>query len=105
MRAGLLRHRLEVQSRAGSQDTYGQTLPEWTTTATVWGQVEPLLGRERFTAQQVQAEVTHKITLRARDVSPSNRIKFGERHFGIIEVLNPSERSISLTLMAKEEVA
>lgn len=109
MRAGLLRHRLQIQSLGGSPDSFGQTQPEWTTVATVWGQVEPLLGRERFTAQQVQAEVTHKITVRAREVSPADRIVFTdangtERRFGILEVLKPSEREISLTLMAQEEV-
>ncbi len=107
MRAGLLRHRLVIQQAdAVQKNTYGEPQsPTWTTIATVWGEVKPLMGKERFTAQQVQADVTHQITLRSRAVSPSNRILFGARVFGILEVLRPSEREISLTLMAREEVA
>ncbi len=105
MRAGLLRHRLQIQEVAGEPNSYGEPSKVWTTIATVWGEVKPLMGKERFTAQQVQADVTHAITMRSRDVSASNRILFGERIFGILEVLRPSERRISLTLMAREEVA
>ena len=105
MRAGLLRHRLQIQAVSGTPDTFGEQTPVWTTIATVWGEVKPLMGKERFTAQQVQAEVTHSITVRHCEISPAHRIKFGDRLFGILEVLRPSERQISLTIMAKEEVA
>lgn len=105
MRAGLLRHRLAIQEVSGEPNTYGEPSKAWTTIATVWGEVKPLMGQERVTARQVQAEVTHSITLRSRNVSAANRIKFGERTFGILEVLRPSERRISLTILAKEDVA
>lgn len=104
MRAGQLRHRLEIQTKSGTQDTYGQPAEDWTTQATVWGSVEPLLGRERFTAQQTQAEVTHRIRIRHRDLTAKSRIKFGSRYFEIIEILNPKERNVELSLLAKEEI-
>lgn len=105
MRAGLLRHRLEIQAVAGEQAGSGEPSKEWTTTATVWGSVDPLQGRERMMAQQVQSEVTHRIVVRGRDVSPANRIKFGDRIFNLIEAIDPAERGISRTFMAQEQVA
>ncbi len=109
MRAGLLRHRLEIQESDGvPQNTFGEPqAPTWTTRAHIWGDVSPLMGRERMTAQQVQAEVTHNITIRnlTIELSAAYRIKFGERIFGILEILRPKERKISVTIMAKEEVA
>lgn len=106
MRAGELRHRLQIQEVSEAQNTFGEPEKLWATIATVWGRVHPILGRERFTAQQVQADVTHEITIRDRtDVAPVNRIRFGDRYFNIHEVRRPAERNISLVIMAKEVVA
>jgi SPP1 family predicted phage head-tail adaptor len=107
MRAGLLRHRLQLQRVDGTPDSFGQPGTEWGTYATVWGSIEPLVGRERFTAQQVQAEVTHKVVMRANgapDVRAKDRVVFEGRVFNILgPALNLAERGISLTLMVAEE--
>lgn len=106
MRSGLLRHRLEIQKRTLLPDSFGADIPVWNTIARVWGEVKPIMGKERFTADQTQAEVSHEITLRdRRDVSAEHRILFGTRVFNIVETLRPSERHISLRIMALEEVA
>lgn len=64
MRAGRLRHRVELQSPARSQNATGAVSTIWTTYATVWAALEPFRAAEERTADQVQAKVTHKITLR-----------------------------------------
>jgi SPP1 family predicted phage head-tail adaptor len=79
MRAGLLRHRVQVQSPTGTQDEYGQAVLGWTTLGARWASVEPLMGREMWQAQQVQADTTHKVTLRYFDgLTPRYRLVEGK---------------------------
>ena len=107
MRAGLLRHRLRIEEAADvtSASGDGQPTKAWNVLGTVWGSVEPLSGRELFSAQQVSARTTHKITLRARSVSPKHRIVYGQRIFHLTSVCNKAERDISLEIMAEEVTA
>lgn len=104
VRAGKLRHRITIQYKSSeSPDSAGNPQPVWADEATVWGSVEPLSGREFFAAQQVNSEVTHRITMRYRSgMDPEKRIKFGTRYFGILAVLNREERNISLELLCVE---
>ena len=64
MRAGRLRHRLKLQQDVPSQDSLGGSIPNWVTTATVWGGVEALSGSENFTADQVNSSLQVRIILR-----------------------------------------
>jgi SPP1 family predicted phage head-tail adaptor len=65
--------------------------------------VEPLQGRELWTAKQVVAEVTHRIRFRhLSGVVPTQRVVFGSRTFEILSVINPEERNRELELLCKE---
>jgi SPP1 family predicted phage head-tail adaptor len=107
MRAGLLRHRLRIEEAVDVTSTSGDGQPTkaWNVLGTVWGSVEPLSGRELFTAQQVSARTTHKITIRARSISPKHRLVYGQRVFHLTSVANKSERDISVEVMAEEVTA
>lgn len=106
MRAGKLRHRLEIQSQAQTQDSItGEVTGGWSTVATRWGSVEPLNGREYVQSQQVQAEVTHRITMRHFDgLTVQHRIKWGNRLFDINHVADFESRGIRHELMCRESV-
>lgn len=107
MRAGRLRHRIDVQQATKTRTASGGYEETWTTVATVWGAVEPLRGREYFENAQVQSEATHRITLRYRaGVSPDDRLRHSteNRIFLPLSVLNRDERNVSLEIMAKEVV-
>ena len=105
MRAGLLRQRLAVQSVTRSQNNYGEPTDSWSTLTTIWGSVEPLQGRELFTARQVNPELTHKITVRySTAITPDKRIAFGSRAFDINQVRNIDERNKTMELICKELV-
>lgn len=104
MRAGRLRNRIELQ-RVSETLVNGEPVQTWTTLATVWAAVEPLAGRQFFAAQQTQAQVTHSIRIRwSRDwtLGPKDRVKFGERLFDIVAVLNIEERNQELVIQAVE---
>ena len=103
MNAGSLRHRITIQSVTETEDTFGGTTEVWGTHATVWASIEPLSGRELLQAQQVQAEVTHRVRCRyVSGVTSKMRVLYGARYFNIITPINPEERNRELALMCKE---
>lgn len=104
MRAGKLRHKIEIQSVSGSENDFGERVDEWTTDATVSAAIEPLRGSERLLAQQVQANVSHLIIMRYRAVTSDQRVKFGSRIFDIQAVLNIDERNRETHLACAEAV-
>ena len=65
MRAGALRHRLQIQPPTDTRDAFGGNTRTYTTTDTVWGSVEPLSGLELTEAQKVNARATVRIRIRA----------------------------------------
>jgi len=103
---GQLRHRLDVEVSVEEIDTFGQPIPTWTAVhENVKAFVEPLTGRELFTARQLHADVTHRISMRyATGITPKHRIMFGEREFDILSILNLGERNLIIEIMAKERL-
>lgn len=108
IRAGILRRRLTVQQRTTAQDSSGGQLTTWSDVATVWGDIQPLTGRELVTAQAVSTEVSHQITIRWQPAfaSPKSvaamRVSYAGRLFNIHAAINEDERNRTLTLMASE---
>lgn len=104
MRAGRLRHRLELQRAVETRNEYGEVVLTWSTVATVWGSVEPLQGREYQLAKQTQAETMTRFRIRYRsDVRPSWRVAWSGRHYDIADA-QPDERRIELHLMCVDVV-
>lgn len=105
MKIGSLRHKVTLQKKVVTEDELKQQTETWTDIATVWASVEPLSGREYFTAKQVNADISVKITMRYRkDVTPEMRVAFNETVYEILSVIDPEERNISLILMCREAV-
>ena len=103
MNIGKLRHRITLLRQVNEVNDYGASTQTWKRVATVWADVRPLSGREYFSAQQVQSEVTTQIWLRhIEGIKPTMKVKFGKREFEILSVLNTQERDVSLQLMSKE---
>jgi SPP1 family predicted phage head-tail adaptor len=115
MRAGKLRHLLQIQLPTNVRDDIGGVRQEWSTLTTVWGDVEPLRGRELEVAKQIEARISHKITLRYRaTVEPKARLRQVtsmdesraqvKKVFNILAPLNLDERNIELQVYAMEVV-
>jgi SPP1 family predicted phage head-tail adaptor len=99
---GKLRHRVTIQTltTARSGHTMGET---WADTATVWGSVDPLSGREIEYAQRVDARATFKITIRYYSgLTPENRFTFDSRNFNILAVQNSGEQNIIMTCLCEK---
>ena len=114
MQAGRIRHRLTFQTRSEASDSMGGadvTWPEkyW---VTVWAAVWPIRGLEGIDAKSLEGKVTHQIRTRyfklndGTEVTPATRIYWKNKdvYFNIHSVINPDQRSISLEIMAEQEV-
>jgi len=83
----------------------GAEVITWVTTATVWGGITTLSGRELYTAQQIVAEATKVITIAyRRGVRPKMRALLGARVLDVLYVEDPGERHEELRLLVKEMV-
>lgn len=81
MQAGKLNKRLTLERYAETkQANYGEIVETWTRAYELWGQVEPLSGSERFTAQQVIPTASLKVTFRWRHgIKERDRFKLKQR--------------------------
>lgn len=66
MRAGRLNRYVTIQRRVETQNATGEVVWTWVDVCSVWAEIAAVSGREFFAAQQVQAMVTHAITIRYR---------------------------------------
>ena len=104
-RAGCMRNRVSIQSRTESRDAHGGIAETWATTALAYADIQPIRGREFFSAEAVNSDVTHKVTIRYREgITPQMRVLFGSRALNITSVINVNERSDCLELMCREVV-
>lgn len=104
MRAGRLRHRVQIQVKQRVPDGGGGWSHEWVTVRTVWAHVEPLSAREFVAAQAVHSEVTTRITIRYRDdITPDMRILHRGKIYNIRGVLPDNHSGLEyLTLPCTE---
>ena len=106
MRAGTLRHVVQIQARDTAQDGYGGHATTWTTIATDNAWIAPLQGNELLAAQAIHAEIKFDIIMRYRpELNAAKRIVYNGRPFNILAVLNEDERNRMLTLKCSEGLA
>lgn len=100
MRAGLLRHKIEIEQVTETRTSSGAVTETWAVFATVRARVESLTGREYFAAQQVQAENQKRFTIRyIPGITYKMRIKYNSNYYDITSIINPDERNRELILM------
>jgi SPP1 family predicted phage head-tail adaptor len=110
MRAGNLRHRIELQSKSdGTQNAVGEFIGgEWTSYAECWADVRSLGGREGEFVRSRNATATHGITIRVPrgyTISVLHQVKFGSRLFSINEVTDADNRGREQKLVCTENVS
>jgi SPP1 family predicted phage head-tail adaptor len=105
--AGKLRHLVQIVTPNSRQDTFGGTnVQDDSNLAELPAAVEALVGRELYAAQQINPEVTHKITIRYMDgIRAKMNVLFRGRFFQIEAPLDPDERQRMLILLCIERNA
>lgn len=108
IRAGELRNLVTFQVRSTAIDGYGQQIDAWADSFQAWAKIEPLDGREQVSSGEVQASVSHQITVRytpalddVRAVA-AMRIVYGARIFDIRAALDVDTRRRAVVILAQE---
>lgn len=101
--AGKLRHSIIWQEKIGTPDEGGGQTYTTNDVVTVRAWVKPVSTNERFFAQRVESDITHKIFLRFRtDINPAMRINLGGRLFQVKGIMNLEEQNKWLEVSAVE---
>lgn len=66
MRAGLLRHRIQLQAPASGQDAFGEPLVGWVNVATVWADIRFESGMQSIKADSPVSVAKASIRIRHR---------------------------------------
>jgi SPP1 family predicted phage head-tail adaptor len=85
--AGRLRHRISIEDQTEVLDSNGARVLAWVPVADVWAAVEPLSAREFIQSASTQSRVVARITIRARELSPTMRIIHRGQAYNIHGVL------------------
>lgn len=104
--AGKLRHRISWQQRSGAQSASGAVSNSWSTIRTFWASVNPINGRERMTADQPVADISHRVFIRTPKGArpkPKDRFLFGSRQLEITQAIDRDERARMMELLCTEE--
>lgn len=106
MRAGRLRHKVDIQQPIEVQNAYGEAEVTWQDVVSgVWAGIEPLRGREFWAAKQFNSEIEARVIMRYRsDVTTKMRIKHGDNEYYIASMINPNERNQELQLMCTRSI-
>lgn len=76
---------------------------DWKDIATTWANINPISGKEYYSAETINSDLTHKIRLRYRKgITPDMRVLYNGRIFYIVSVINEFERNSTLQLMCRE---
>jgi SPP1 family predicted phage head-tail adaptor len=103
MNIGSLNKRITLQYQTKVPDGMGGFVTAWVDAATVFAAIWPTSASEVVAANATSMVISHRIRIRYRSIlKPSWRIKYGNRYFAIVSILNPSERNEMLDIMCKE---
>ncbi len=104
--AGIMRHRIDIETLVDEQDELGQPSLEFTTTATsVPAQVLPAGGTEAFASRQLNPEITHVVRMRYYGgLGPKNRLLWEGKYLDIRAAENPDGRRVEHRVMCVERV-
>ena len=111
MRAGKLRHRINLLRPVITQNSYGEDVTVWSTDKPVWASIDPLRGDEYYEAMRIKSNATYKIRIRYTTLSASTLIGpkckiekiSDERQFNIVSPpMNFQERNIYLDILCSE---
>jgi SPP1 family predicted phage head-tail adaptor len=106
--AGRLSKRIQIQRRSSTKDSLGEPLLVWSDIASVWADVQPLMGRELESARRLSSEVTQLITVRYRAIFSDTRQVAGYRAlhagrtFDIHACLDEDGAGVLINLFASE---
>lgn len=107
VRAGSLRHQIEIQSQATTTDAAGQITGAWTTYRTCFAEVLDASGAESIRGTQVDATTTHVVRMRypqGQFPTAKDRVVHDSRNLNIRSVQRKDSHERELWLHCMEDV-
>ena len=105
MRSGDLNKYITIQHPTKASDGMGGFTETFTDADSIFAAIWPISATELVRSMQQTMEITHRIRIRYRSAfRPDWRIKFGNRYFNILSIINPNEKNELLDLMCREAV-
>jgi SPP1 family predicted phage head-tail adaptor len=102
---GALKHRLVLEEPLESPDGAGGVRRSYATVTTLWAAVTPVSARGNVVADDVGANVTHRIIIRSgSDVSTRHRLREGARIFRILALQDQDGSGRFIEINAEERV-
>lgn len=103
MMIGTLRHKISFITLSTVMDSFGQPTQTETVVNTVFASANSASGGLSYKDSQLFPEATEVFELRyVSGITMNMLVGFGDRRFRILNISNPKERNISLTITAKE---
>ena len=108
MRAGALRHRVDIQEQVETPDGMNGFTLSWASVAgmgSVPAAIWPLSSREQLDAMKLESVIINKIRIRYRaGITSKNKIVFGSRIFQIKGApINADEKNKTLDFLVTED--
>jgi SPP1 family predicted phage head-tail adaptor len=102
---GELNHRLVLEQPVETADGAGGVTRGYAAVTTLWAALAPVSARGAVEADDLAADVTHRITIRFRsDVTTRHRLRDGARIFRIVALRSPDESGRFVQIDAQERV-
>ncbi len=100
---GELNKRIVVQHPTLTPDGMGGMTKVYSDADTIWSALWPVKASERVQSDQATMTATMRIRIRYRSkFLPSWRLRFGNRFFNVVSIINQNERNQWLDLMCEE---
>lgn len=105
MRTGQLRSKVELQKPSETKNEVGEVKTTWETEHEVWAQITALTGIEFYQSDQVESNVTHRVTIRwVAGLDSEWRILYGDRILEVNVIMDPQERKEQLQMLCREVI-
>jgi SPP1 family predicted phage head-tail adaptor len=106
LRIGNLNKRINLEAQTRVADGMGGwTVAYATMASSIPAAIWPVSANETIENMQVVMKITHRIRIRYRSVLKSSwRVKFGDRYFDIVSIIDPNMAHKFLDIMCKETI-
>ncbi len=105
MRAGALNKKIVFQGTTSVPNGLGEKVARKVDVLTTWASIQTISGKEQFLSNQNYATLSHKLRCRYSDkINKKQTIKYKDREFEILAVLDIFEKNREFEILVKEVV-
>lgn len=98
--------RVTLQKPVKTPNSQGGFAITWSDEDTIWAAIWPVSAKSITQDAQIVKEMTHRIRIHfRRNVRVSKRLKYKNRYFNIVSIINPNEENEWLDILCKEASA